>query len=145
MEDVAAAPPLQPNLRCTWQAVEGKGASGEVVDTTIASTAEGESPAACSASRAASTARSDEAWVMSAHRRSRMPVSCTMVSASIRSAEAASRLETTRSGRYEPVPTILDRIMLKCRAVAQPRAIIGLAPAGVNPTGRKIAFGHVSC
>ena len=52
---------LQPNPRCTKQAVEGNTMSGDVVESTIASIAEASQPAASSARRPAAIARSDAA------------------------------------------------------------------------------------
>jgi hypothetical protein len=62
------------SARWIWQAVEGKGISGDVVETIMASTAPGSISAAVQARRAASTAKSDVALPSSTQCRERIPV-----------------------------------------------------------------------
>ena len=63
-----------PSARWTWQAVEGKALSGEVVETRIASTDCGVIPAASHAHCPATTAKSDDAWPCSTQYLVRIPV-----------------------------------------------------------------------
>ena len=83
--------------------------SGEVVESRMASTESGPTPAASQAFRAACSARSDEASSSAAQRRVRIPVRRSIASAFSRSGRLTSSLPTTRLGRYDPVPTILLR------------------------------------
>src|SRR5215467_39929 len=80
----------QPNFHWRWQAVEGKGMSGEVVDNTMASTSDTDNPAASRACCAAPTARSEEACEGSAQCLFCIPVSCGTVFGSIPDAVATS-------------------------------------------------------
>ena len=95
-----------PSARWTWQAVEGKALSGEVVETRIASTDCGVIPAASHARCPATTAKSDDAWPCSTQYLVRIPVKATIWSGSRPSGAATYWLSTTREGTYEPVPTM---------------------------------------
>jgi hypothetical protein len=93
-----AAAWLAPILRCTTQAVEGKGMSGVIVATMIKSICSGVTRARAMATSAALAARSEVCSCLAAMRRSLMPVRLVIHSSDVSTIFLNCSLVSTRSG-----------------------------------------------
>src|SRR6266446_562293 len=122
-----AAARFAPIFCWTRHAVAGKGISGVIVAQMIKSISSSRTLACSIARRAASTARSEVHCQSAAMRRSLMPERVTIHSSVVSTIFSRSAFVTTRSGTYEPVPTMctdlvgrFDRGLRSCELVIQP-------------------------